>query len=44
MYTNEITEWIAEAKREERQFLSNVTHSLEENCREDTISESDHIG
>ncbi|OAD53411.1 Two pore calcium channel protein 1 [Eufriesea mexicana] len=44
MYTNEITEWIAEAKRVERQFLSNVTHNLEENCREDTISESDHIG
>ncbi|XP_016904333.1 two pore calcium channel protein 1 isoform X3 [Apis cerana] len=44
MYTNEITEWIAEAKQVERQFLSNTTHNVDENHREDAISESDYIG
>ncbi|XP_031776231.1 two pore calcium channel protein 1 isoform X4 [Apis florea] len=44
MYTNEITEWIAEAKQTERQFLSNTTHNVDENYREDAISESDYIG
>ncbi|XP_033198710.1 two pore segment channel 1 isoform X1 [Bombus vancouverensis nearcticus] len=44
MYTNEITEWIIEAKQAERQFLSNATHSLEENYREEAISETDHVG
>ncbi|XP_006613308.1 two pore calcium channel protein 1-like isoform X3 [Apis dorsata] len=44
MYTNEITEWIAEAKQAERQFLSNTTHNVDENHREDAISESDYIG
>ncbi|XP_026296691.1 two pore calcium channel protein 1 isoform X2 [Apis mellifera] len=44
MYTNEITEWIAEAKQAERQFLSNTIHNVDENHREDAISESDYIG
>lgn len=44
MYTNEITEWITEAKQTERHLLSNTTHSLEENYREEAISETDHIG
>lgn len=44
MYTNEITEWIIEAKQAERQFLSNTAHSLEENYREEAISETDHVG
>lgn len=44
MYTNEINEWIAEAIQTERQFLSNTSHNSEEDCTDDIISESNHLG
>lgn len=43
MYTNEISEWIAEVKETERQCLSNVVRYSEENYREDGISEADNV-
>ena len=44
LYTNEINEWIAEAVQTERQFLSNTSHNSEEDCTDDMISESNHLG
>lgn len=45
MYTNEINEWVAEAKQtESRQILLNDAHGSEELCREEPITESDHLG
>ncbi|XP_076547770.1 two pore segment channel 1 isoform X1 [Osmia lignaria lignaria] len=44
MYTNEINEWIAEVVQTERQFLSNTSHNSEEDCTDDMISESNHLG
>lgn len=44
MYTNEINEWIAEAKQAERQVLSNATLHVEDNYIEDTVAETDHLG
>lgn len=42
MYTNEINEWIIEAKSEERQLVPNATRDTEDGSG-DGISDTDHL-